>query len=416
MSSAAAIAFDQKPVRTADDLEKFWKKEPVEAATWAANVARAAGLGGPALEGIQKALKAKDEVELKGLLKKHPEILKLVGDQPVAPPPAAPAQPPPNAAAMVGWIVDLAKAAPVEYVGRLKLVDNVVKFETNRGTYDIDLSKTSWREEVETAFMGRLMTFKANLSADGTKLIVLDLRPGIEPALSGRIGMEGDDVIVSPGWNANIKVKVTDPVFKKLLKAQVEDALKQKDPNLANLVDYSPAGVILPGDYETDAQGNSVYPHSPDNGFYILGRTMELSKEPPKDGYVLHRFHTGYFRETDALMPVGVEIPERSQPGKGHWDPNDKTLGSTKPEEGRRTFFYAKIIPPDVKTPFELKRQRRLEIMAVMDASDQGAHAAAAAGDPTRDVAALAKHIPASRPDADELGFAPPKIKKWKFA
>ncbi len=402
MASKAALAFDRSK-RTPADLKKFWNADPLGAAKWLENVAKATDGKIEGLAQVKKILAGRgtDEFKaekLKALVEKRPQIFEVLGAMGEAQAARAPT---------LGWsATPQGYAEAPAFTGTLKLEKGIVKLQTSRGTFDLDLSRTNWRDEVETAFLNQVVTIKGYPSADGKTLFIDQFAPGAEADfISGRIDIEGDKVYVAPAntWSG-AKIEITHPELKKLLKGG------------GGLVDYSPAGVILPGKVEVKKNGEAVYPHNPEDGFYLLGRITKLNVRKLPGKRVLHELQTGYFRVTDAIAPAGLKVPAKSKPGARVGPAGDTTDGDTGPDVGRRTFFYVKILGPDANANAgQLNGVRRLEVTWVGDASDQGRHAFSGATT-AQNLAQVAKAVPAATPakmTAEDATFIPEDAAKF---
>lgn len=407
--TSAARAFDQS-AKTGADVKKFWDEDPAGATQWLSEVARAAKNPPAALNELAKAAKLNTPIDqLTELVKKaftaDTSLFDSIGTA------IATAQAQAAGAAGMGWTAGAAATTPVaptemptpaNFVGYLqKNEKGEVQFKTQTGVFNVDLSTTSWREEIETAFMRdrhgkpQLMTMKGFPSADGTKIYAQQFAPGSNPDfVAARVKLDGDKVFlqrISYGGDENDKVEVTNPEFVKLLKGDTTQGL----------ANYEPAGLILPGVVNTDpATGRKTYDQLPE-AFYILGRTMKLNVGSDEK-YDYHDLDTGYFKATGARSPKGMPVPEQSKPGGAVWDANDSTHGSTTTTNGPRAFFYAKILPNDEKFPeaiqFPRTLQRKLEITAVSDQGDNGIHVSG--GAPlSQDFGVLGRTVPASAPE-----------------
>lgn len=408
--TSAARGFDQS-AKTGADLKKFWSEDPAGAATWLSEVARGSTNAPPALAELAKAAKLNapaDQLQaiVTRLFTADQGLFDSIGTA------IATAQAQAAGQANMGWTAAPAAAGAVgpaadalptaaNFVGHLQKNDQgVVQFKTATGTYDVDLSTTDWREEIETAFMRdkngqpQLMTMKGFPSVDGKRIYAQQFAPGSDPNfIAARVRVEGDKVYLATiGWGASDKIEVTNPEFKKLLKG--DDA--------QGLANYSPAGMILPGNVKTDPQtGAKTYDENP-QAFFILGRTMHLDVGSDEK-YDYHELDTGYFKATGARAPKGMTVPDASKPGGAKWDATDtSTHGSTTDTTGPRAFFYAKILPLEEKFPevakFTRTLQRRIEITAVSDQGDNGIHSPSSSP-MSNDFATLAKTVPASAPE-----------------
>lgn len=387
--SAAAVKFD-KSTRTANDVREFANADPTGAAAWLAEIASTAPNAPAALKPLADAFKAGHSGD--ALTKLLGELPATAFDDVAGAVETAKAQT--AGAVTLGW--STASEAPT-FVGHLdKGADGVVRFKTNTQTFDVDLSKTSWREELETAFMRDLagnpqvMTIKGAPSADGKRLFALEFAPGVtREFVSGRVAIEGTNVFITLGER---KLPVTDETFANLLRG---DATR-------GLVDYSPVGLILPMKPGRNAEGNPVIDRKPD-GFFILGRLMKMNVGTTPDGNVIHEADTGYFRGTAVLATPDLKVPPQSAPGGPVFDANDMTKGSTNPGQGPRAFFYARILPHEFEIPagtaMSKAVQRKLQIVAVSDQADNGIHSPTGTVAASVDFGSLATHVPASAPE-----------------
>lgn len=422
--SSAARAFDQS-AKTGADVRKFWDADPAGAATWISEIARGSTNAPPALHALAKAAKLNAPVDqLQELVRQafgaDQSLFDSIGQA------IATAQAQAAGAAGLGWSAGAPGAAPApvaaapvaavtppapgemptpaNFVGYLQKSEaGVVQFKTQTGTYDVDLSTTDWREEIETAFMRdrrgnpQLLTMKGFPSADGKRIYAQQFAPGANPNfIAARVRVEGDNVFLSRigyGAGADDKVQVTHPDFVKLLKGDTAQ----------NLANYMPAGMILPGLINTNAEGKKTYDDFP-QAFFILGRTMQLNVGSDEH-YDYHDLDTGFFKKTGARSPKGMVVPDASKPGGAKWDEKDTTKGSTTDATGPRAFFYARILPHEEKFPetitFPRGLDRKLEITAVSDQGDNGVHSPSASPI-SQDFGVLGRTVPASAPEHTE--------------
>jgi len=405
VASISAAAFDRS-ARTAEDLKTFWREDPVGAASWVKTVAEAAGVEAAGLNEVKAALALGTDAmadALRPLADQFPALLQVA-----APPPA---QTQDARAATMGWTALATPPAVREapsFTGRLVLENNTPRLVTTRGTFDLSTAGTNWRDEVETAFLGQLITVKGFPAAVGNTLHVEQFAPGADAHfINGRIAIEGTTVYVQPGGSANAatRVEITHPDFKALL---LGDATR-------SLAAYSPAGVILPGSVETDAQGKRTYSQNPEH-FYILGRIFDAQEVPVDASKKIVHGETGYFKHTSMVVPTSLVVPESTKPGAPHPIEGDTTVGSTKPGEGHRSFFYVKLLPiaQDVPAATPWTSERKMEVTWCGQAADQGTHAPAS-GPPAQDLATLAQKVPAGAPEhtAEEATLEPEDAAKF---
>jgi hypothetical protein len=401
ISSKASITFDHS-ARTAEDLRTFWNEDPLGAAQWLRKVGRAARNSVGPIDQVAQILAQRTADSFKAqalreLAASTPQLFDIVGAFGESLPVKA-----------MGW--DAAPndwMDPPEFTGTLKLNEqNNPVLETERGIFKLSYlgGASGWRDEVETAFLNQVVTIKGYPSADGTGLAIAQFGPGATgDFISGRIQVEGGKVYVSPTGSISQAAEIVDPELKRLLAG---------DPT-HNLVPYNPAGVILPGRAEME-EGRFVYKGTAADGFYILGRIMRPNVLALPSGEELHLFETGYFRNTDAIAPADMPIGADVLPNAVVGPPGDFTSGSTQPNEGRRTFFFIKILPPEVQIPgATLTNVRRFEVRWVGHASDQGTHFSVVVATNLRDVArAVPAAVPASVTEA-QAGFKPEGIKPF---
>lgn len=391
----AALQFDLS-AKSANDLRTFSNADPEGAAAWLAEVASTAKNApaslGPLAEAAKKRLSRDELVKvMKQSLELSPQLFDDVGSA------VATAKAQVVGDLTLGWTAGT-PSEPPRFVGHLeKGTDGVVRFKTTTRTFDVDLSQTDWREELETAFMRdakgapQLISIKGVPSADGKRLHAMQFAPGAGDFVAGRVKVEGDKVFIR---NVTHSYEVTSPEFLALLKG---DAAR-------NLASYDPVGVIVPGKPGVDAMGQFVIDQKPD-GFFILGRLMQMNVGT-KDGRVYHHADTGYFKSTAVVSNPDLVVPPQSAPGGPVFDANDGTKGSTGPGQGPRAFFYARILPHDATLPadvtFPKAIDRRIQILAVSDQGDNGIHspnAGSAEARPSADFGTLADLVPASAPD-----------------
>lgn len=413
-----ALVFDRS-ARTVQDLKKFWADDPLAAAQWLGAVKHAAALPVPELDAVAKILAehgtdAMKESKLRAYAASTPQLFEVVGDYGAHQ--AA-------RASTIGWAASEAEPWPEApaFTGTLTLVDDHPTLVTSRGSFTLELGSPNWRDEPETVFLDRTVTIKGFPSADGRSLSIEQFGPGDSPDfVSGRILVENGRVFIAPNgdvpldpaqWVAagltpppagaqqragpTLRAEVTDPAFKQLL---LGDAAR-------GLVDYSPAGVILPGKV-TVKDGVPVYDHPP-AAFYVLGRFQKPNVAALPHGRELHQLETGYFHSTDAVAPKALSVPRELEPGaKNVNPPGDTTLGgdiAAAKGEGRRTFFYVKVMSPDaVVEGASLQNERRIEVTWLGRAADLGMHGEAS--DKAQNLAQVAKSLPAAAPEG---GFAP---------
>lgn len=445
--TAAAARFDQS-TKSGADLRAFYEQDPSGAAIWLGEVARASTNPPAELAPLAKASVQNAPIDqLVDLVRQaiggRPDLFDAVGaaiataraqttgavtlgwaaaipnDTPMPPPEPAPAvapveggppvpMPPPVPAAafaavpIAAPVMPAATTTPASFVGHLQKNEaGVVQFKTATGVFDVDLSTTDWREEIETTFLRnkrgepQLLTVKGFPSEDGKRLYVQQFAPGSDPSfIAARVRVEGEKVFLSTigyGAGANEKIEVTHPEFVKLLRGDEANGL----------VNYQPAGMILPGLPKVDpATGARTYDLLPE-GFFILGRTMKLDVGADET-HAYHELDTGYFRATGARAPKNLVVPPQSAPGGAQWDATDSTHGSTTAVNGPRAFFYAKILPHDTKFPdglqFTRPLQRKLEISAVSDQGDNGVHSPSTTK-LSSDFGTVATLVPASAPE-----------------
>jgi hypothetical protein len=418
-TSKAAVRFDQSQ-RTAADLRTFSRADPKAAATWLSEVASTAANAPPSLSPLVAAAKNQPSPdELVSALEAAIELSPTLFDDVAAAITTARTQA--TATPTLGWVAsENQNPEPPRFVGFLdKGADGIVRFKTNTQTFDVDLSKTDWREELETTFMRdatgapQLMSIKGIPSADGKRLFATVFAPGTEDFIAGRVRIHGDTVTIA---NATHTYVVTNPEFASLLKGD----------STRRLASYDPVGVIIPGKPgKSGAQepaGAKTPPQGPiglhrpvelegaptvdtmPDGFFILGRLMQMNVAE-KDGKVFHLADTGYFRATAVVANPNLVVPPQSAPGGAVFDTNDITKGSTLPATGPRVFFFAKILPNEVELPSEVTFskpiERRLEVTRVSDQGDIGSHSTAGytpESQPTADFGKLAVFVPASGP------------------
>ncbi|MBX7098951.1 MAG: hypothetical protein K1X89_14675 [Myxococcaceae bacterium] len=417
---SAALTFDRS-ARTAADLKTFWNADPLAAAKWLATLKNAAAAAVPELDAVTRVLAGHTSDSFKAsalreLASQTPRLFELVADYGAL-----------QAArtTTVGWSAteqDPWPEAPA-FTGTLSLVDGKPTLETTRGSFTLELGSPNWRDEPETAFLGRTVTIKGFPSGDGKALSIEQFGPGSSPDFtSGRILVDhalgkafiapnGDVPLGPEAWVAAgltpppdappnptppPKAEITDPAFVKLL---LGDAGK-------GLADYSPAGVILPGKVVLK-HGVPVYEHKP-RSFYILGRFQHPDVQALPHGKVLHQIETGYFHATDAVAPARLTVADELRPGgKNPNPPGDDTIGgaiAAANGEGRRTFFYVQLLQPDaVVDGADLHNDRRMGVSWIGRASDVGLHGPATTKATTlKDVA---MSLPAAAPE--EQSFAP---------
>lgn len=412
-----ALAFDRSP-RGVADLKRFFADDPLGAATWLGKVKQAAAKPVPELDAVAQILSehgtdALKETRLRAYAASTPQLFEVVSD--FGAHQAA-------RSSTLGWDVSDHEPWPEApaFTGTLKLVDGKPTLETTRGSYTLELGTPNWRDEPETVFLDRTVTIKGFPSADGKALSMEQFAPGSSSDyVSGRILVEGERVFVSPNGDVPLsaevlqaaglpvpevpidakpppRAEITDPAFKALL---LGDAKR-------GLANYAPAGVILPGKVEV-RDGVAVYPHQPE-AFYLLGRFQVPNVKDLPHGKRLHQIETGYFHPTDAIASQRLEVPYELMPGAKNVGPaDDTTIGgviSAEKGEGRRTFFYVNVIPPEATVEgTELKGERRMEVTWLGRTADLGMH-----GGPTEkatNLAEVAKTIPAAT--TAEEGFAP---------
>ncbi len=415
----AALVFDRSQ-RTVSDLKKFWAEDPVGAAQWLGRVKQAAAKPVPELDAVARILSehGSDAMAAATKLREYaattPQLFEVVAD--FGAHQAA-------RSSTLGWEASGADPWPEApaFTGTLRLVDGKPTLETTRGSYTIELGTPNWRDEPETVFLDRTVTIKGFPSADGKSISMEQFAPGASADfVAGRILVEGDRVFVSPNGDEPLspeilqaaglpvpetpidakpppRAEITDPAFKALLLGDAEKGL----------VNYAPAGVILPGKVEVK-NGVAVYPHKPE-AFYLLGRFQVPSVKQLPHGKVLHQIETGYFRTTDAIASKRLEVPAELLPGAQNvGPPGDPTIGgiiSAEKGEGRRTFFYVNVLPPDATVEgATLEGERRMEVTWLGRAADLGVHR-----EPTDAKAAnlreVAMTLPAAVPSNE--GFAP---------
>lgn len=383
----AALRFDRS-ARTQADLKQFWKEDPVSAAKWLGQLSRAAAVVPPELSGLTKLLDAHATdalltARLHDYARLTPKLFEVMGDFGALQTART---------STIGWDatdLDPWPEAP-SYTGTLRLIDGMPTLVTTRGSFSLESGNPNWRDEPETAFLDQTVTVKGFVSADGGSLSVEQFSPGDSAEfVSGRLLVEGDRVFISPGGDVPLapevliaaglpvpvttdakpppRAEVTNLNFASMLLGDAEKGL----------VNYAPAGVILPGKVEIRA-GTAVYDHEPES-FYLLGRFQQPKVAGLEDGSTVHRIETGYFRTTDALAPAGLEVNPELLPGAVNVGPaGDPTIGgviAAEKGEGRRTFFKVDILSPDFElNEFPLKSERRVEVKWIGRASDLGVH------------------------------------------
>lgn len=412
MISKAAAAFDRTK-HNPRELAKFWKADPLAAARWTVNVAKASGAKSKAIDQLEKVLSGKGTDEAKAqkltkLVAEEPGLLKLSDAK-------AMAKAQTEGAKSLSWEA-AEKAESSQITGRPVLDDGKVKFKTTHGTFDLEMPYT-WREEIETAFLDEIVTVKGIPSADGKSIKVDQWGPGTEPMFSGRVQVQGDEVYITPSGSVGADAAlVTNPELKRIL--------MNKGPD-SDWAAWNPVGVLLPGEPKLNETTKKLeYDQFPEEGFYILGRLMKLNIQELPDGRTVHLADTGYFKKTAAFGSKDLPIPAESKPGAWPFPEGDTSTGSTtKGETGPRVFFFAKPVASDTKVegldltggtpPFT----RAVELTWVSKPADVGSRNTRNWNDPAPTPAAdlnvrieqMARTLPAAEPKMkpEEATFVP---------
>lgn len=373
----AALTFDGSR-RTPADVKTFFQADPLAAGKWLANVSRAAVEKPAGISEVEKVLASALTDELKAraltkLVELSPALLELAGA--LGATQAARTE-------TMKWVAEpqLPWVEPPSFTGRLEVIDGAPTLVTTRGSFVINYDGFHWRDEVETAFAGSVVTLKGFPSADGKTLAFSQFAPGSsDEFVSGRVLVVQGRVYVAPHNKRSYSAEVTDPELKRLL-------LGDPDNNVAS---YAAAGVILPGTVVVE-DGNAIFKGKAESGFYLLGRVLERA-EPNTEV----KLESGYNVPSRGTVN-GAVVPAELQPGALVGPTGDTTLGDTPDSQGRRSFFFVK--PRLEANADDFEPTRRFDLVWAGKASDVGQHGALSA--PATTLQSVADAVPASSEDA----------------